>query len=107
MTPSAATAPAITPTATEQESALAITGEKTATPSDITGTSTTTTAEAAPAKKWKGSISSTPTLDQSDAQSIQVLSKVGMSYKITDKLTVKLAQTFEIHLNQMISFLKQ
>ncbi len=90
-----AAAPTATPASTEIGSALGITGEKVATPSDISGTSTTTNVDAASTKKWKGSISSTPSLDQADAQSIQVLTKAGLSYKITDKLTVKAAQTFE------------
>ena len=59
------------------------------------GTSTTSAGDAVPVKSWKGSVSVTPAQSQSDATSIQTLSKVGLSYKITPKLSVKAAQTFE------------
>ncbi len=83
------------PATTEQGTSMSPAGEKSVTPSDAAGTSTTSLNDAAPTKKWKGSVSVTPSQDEADVTAIQVLTKTGLSYKIADKLTVKAAQTFE------------
>ena len=59
------------------------------------GSSTTSVGDAVPVKAWKGSVSVTPSQSQTDATEIQTLSKVGFSYKVTPKVTLKAAQTFE------------
>lgn len=80
-------------------SMLAPEGEKTVTPSTTpstaAGTSTTAVSAAAPVKAWKGSVSVTPSQFQADPEGVQVLTKTGMSYKVSEKLSVKVAQTFE------------
>ncbi len=93
-----APAAAVTTTTTtiiEQKSSAAPAGEKAVTPADAAGTSTTSLNDAASAKKLNGSVSVTPSQDASDVGSVQVLSKVGASYKVAPKLNLKIAQTFE------------
>ena len=94
--PAATTTPAAAMPATiEQGTSLAPTGEKSVTPADAAGTSTTSLNDATTTKKWKGSVSVTPSQSEADTTSIQVLTKAGLSYKIADKVSVKVAQTFE------------
>ena len=94
--PSAQVVPAVeTAPAAAPATAMAPEGEKTVTPNDAAGTSTTSAAAAAPVKAWKGSVSVTPSSLQSDVAAVQVLTKAGLSYKVAEKLTVKIAQTFE------------
>ena len=99
--PSAQVAPAVAPVvttdqlpATVQGSALTPGITKEQNPA-AAGTSTTSAGDAVPVKSWKGSVSVTPSQNQTDAQEMQTLSKIGLSYKVTPKVTVKAAQTFE------------
>ncbi len=72
--------------------------EKSMTPADINtaaGVSTAKVSQADADQKFKGTLRAVTDMDESYTQSIQTLSTVGISYKAANKLTIKLAETFE------------
>lgn len=59
------------------------------------GTSTVSGAELAPTKKWGALLKVYSTDDMNDIKNIQTLSTAGLSYKVSEKVTLKVAETFE------------
>lgn len=60
------------------------------------GTSTATViATATPAKKWSAGITVNPQFDSTSIGDVQTLTNINGAYQVTDKMKMKLAQTFE------------
>ncbi|MBC7467375.1 MAG: hypothetical protein H7256_15400 [Bdellovibrio sp.] len=84
------TGTATTAVATENKDKEAVQAAATA-----AGTTTAAVSDVSSTKKWGGAIKMYSTDDMSDMKNIQTLTSVGASYKVSDKLTLKAAQTFE------------
>lgn len=66
-----------------------------AAPAAAAGTSTVAAADVAPTKKWGGQVKAYSTTDMNDLHNNQLLSTATLSYKVTEKTTLKASETFE------------
>lgn len=91
-------ATAVTAPIISSENPITSKEEKSMTPADINsaaGTSTAKVSETDAAKKWKGTLRTVTDIDENFTKSIQTITTAGVSYKASDKITLKISENFE------------